>query len=173
MRGEDWDRLWELLAWTSGWCRALPGRVESQPRRLTLFLLLLPLGRGVTRVRRVRQMVDCPPQTVPNLRHSPPCDHTSSYLVRRRRIDLLRLMVTLLAPLGALERPAQEPQSGALVHVQIVSGIAVEHFPTANTPLEMPSASLVSRRREGAGSLVEGGGEDINKACSSCRRQAR
>ena len=142
-------------------------------RRLTLFLLLLLLGRGVTRVRRVRQMVDCPPQTVPNLRHSPPCDHTSSYLVRRRRIDLLRLMVTLLAPLGALERPAQEPQSGALVHVQIVSGIAVEHFPTDNTPLEMPSASLVSRRREGAGSLVEGGGEDINKACSSCRRQAR
>ena len=34
-------------------------------------------------------------------------------------------------------------------------------------------ASLVSRGREGAGSLVEGGGEDINKACSSCRRQAR
>ena len=82
-------------------------------------------------------------------------------------------MVTLLAPLGALERPAQEPQSGALVHVQIVSGIAVEQFPTANTPLEMPSASLVSKRREGAGSLVEGGGEDINKACSSCRWQAR
>ena len=82
-------------------------------------------------------------------------------------------MVTLLAPLGALERPAHEPQSGALVHVQIVSSIAVEHFPIANTPLEMPSASLVSRRREGAGSLVEGGGEDINKACSSCRRQAR
>ena len=73
-------------------------------------------------------------------------------------------MVTLLAPLGALERPAQEPQSGALVHVQIVSSIAVEHFPIANTSLEMPSASLVSRGREGAGSLVEGGGEDINKA---------
>ena len=104
---------------------------------------------------------------------SPPCDCPASYSARRRRVDLLRLMVTLLAPLGALERPAQEPQSGALVHVQIVSGIAVERFPTANTPIEMPSASLVSRRREGAGSLVEGGGEDINKACSSCRRQAR
>ena len=50
------------------------------------------------------------------------------------------------------------PQSGALVHVQIVSSIAVEHFPIANTSLEMPSASLVSRRREGAGSLVERGG---------------
>ena len=87
--------------------------------------------------------------------------------------DYAVIMVTLLAPLGALERPAQEPQSGALVHVQIVSSIAVEHFPIANTSLEMPSASLVSRGREGAGSLVEGGGEDINKACSSCRRQAR
>ena len=43
----------------------------------------------------------------------------------------------------------------------------------AYTSLEMPSASLVSRGREGAGSLVEGGEEDINKACSSCRRQAR
>ena len=63
-------------------------------------------------------------------------------------------MVALLAPVGALERPAQEPQSGALVHVQIVSSIAVEHFPIANTSLEMPSASLVSRGREGAGSLV-------------------
>ena len=126
------------------WCRTLPNRVESQPRRLTLFLLLLPLGRGVTRVRRVRQMVDCPPQTVPNLHPSPPCDCPASYSARRRRIDLFRLMVTLLAPLGALERPAQEPQSGALVHVQIVSSIAVEHFPIANTPLEMPSASLVS-----------------------------
>ena len=157
--------------------QVFPGDSGGQPLNATpsscLRLLLLPLGRGVTRVRRVRQMVDCPPQTVPNLRHSPPCDHTSSYLVRRRRIDLLRLMVTLLAPLGALERPAQEPQSGALVHVQIVSSIAVEHFPIANTLLEMPSASLVSRGREGAGSLVEGGGEDINKACSSCRRQAR
>ena len=67
-------------------------------------------------------------------------------------------MVALLAPVGALERPAQEPQSGALVHVQIVSSIAVEHFPTANTSLEMPSASLVSRGREGAGSLVHGRG---------------
>ena len=85
-------------------------------------------------------------------------DCPASYSARRRRVDLLRLMVTLLAPLGALERPAQEPQSGALVHVQIVSSIAVEHFPIANTSLEMPSASLVSRRREGAGSLVERGG---------------
>lgn len=42
-----------------------------ETRRLTLFLLLLPLGRGVTRVRRVRQMVDCPPHTTtvqPSLR---------------------------------------------------------------------------------------------------------
>ena len=55
--------------------------------------------------------------------------------------------------LGALERPAQEPQSGALVRVQLASSIAVEHFPTANTSLEMPSASLVSRGREvGTGS---------------------
>ena len=98
-------------------------------------------------------MVAWPPQTVPNLHPSPPCDCPASYLVRRRRIDLLRLMVTLLAPLGALERPAQEPQSGALIHVQIVSSTAVEYFPIANTSLEMPSASLVSRGREvGTGS---------------------
>ena len=107
-------------------------------------------------------MVAWPPQTVPNLHPIPPCDCPASYSARRRRVDLLRLMVTLLAPLGALERPAQEPQSGALVHVQIVSGIAVEQFPTANTPLEMPSASLVSRGREGAGSLVEREGGRIS-----------
>ena len=103
-------------------------------------------------------MVAWPPQTVPNLHSSPPCDCPANYSARRRRVDPSRLMVALLAPLGALERPAQEPQSGALVHVQIVSSIAVEHFPIANTSLEMPSASLVSRRREGTGSLVERGG---------------
>ena len=108
-------------------------------------------------------MVAWPPQTVPNLHPSPPSDCPANYSARRRRVDLLRLMVALRAPVGALERPAQEPQSGALVHVQIVSSIAVEHFPIANTSLEMPSASLVSRRREGAGSLVERGGRILTR----------
>ena len=61
-------------------------------------------------------MVAWPPQTVPNLHLSPPCDCPANYSARRRRVDLLRLMVTLLTPLGALECPAQELQSGALVH---------------------------------------------------------
>ena len=51
-------------------------------------------------------MVAWPPQTVPNLRLNPPYDRTSSYLVRRRRVDVL--MVVLLTPFAALEHFAQE-----------------------------------------------------------------
>ena len=67
-------------------------------------------------------------------------------------VNLHIVHVYLISILGPITT-AQEPQSGALVHVQIVPSIAVEHFPIANTSLEMPSASLVSRGREvGTGS---------------------
>ena len=82
-------------------------------------------------------MVAWPPQTIPNLHPSPPCDCPASYLVRRRRIDLLRLMVTLLAPLGALERPRCFVEAGKVsvagtaaagtVHMQLAQYPAADH----------------------------------------------